>query len=101
QVLDTTQTTDFEAQDELGLLAGVRAHANPNSTISVHLESQQPLAGAQSARFDFEYRNEESPWEQWSLLEIPLASGQGDLLALEGIRLHVRADQSRSLRLSL
>lgn len=101
QALDTTQTTGFEEQDEVGLLAGAVVNANPNSTVSVHLERQSPLTGSQSARLDFEYRNEAEPWEQWSLFEIPLLSEQTDLSALEGIRFQVRADRARQLRLSL
>jgi spore coat protein CotH len=101
QALNTTETTTFETQDDFGLAQGTLLVANPASTVSVGINTSEPLVGERDVKLLFEYGNEPAPWEQWSLFDIPLVTGQNDLSSLVGIRLWVRADQQRSLRFSL
>lgn len=99
--LDVDAVTGFEEQDDFGLLEGPSLMANNNSDVSVSVNETEPLVGEHDLRIGFEYRNEEGPWEQWLQYRVPLLGGQHDMRDLTGIRLWVRADQTRLCRFDL
>jgi hypothetical protein len=99
--IDVAGLTDFENQDTFGLTMGPMLLCNSNSTVSVAVNTEDPLAGSRDLVMSFEYGNETDPWQQWSLYLVPLASGVDDLTGLTGIRMWVRADRARSLRFDI
>jgi spore coat protein H len=100
--IDVTQVTDFEAQDDFGLTMGPSLYCNPNSTVSVAVNTTEPLAGAQDLVMSFEYANEpDDDWGQWTQFTIPFTSGSVDLSSLTGLRIELKADQARTLRLDI
>jgi spore coat protein H len=99
--LSTTGVNDFEAAANFELTMGTTLMCNPSSTVSQSINSTDALEGAQDLRLDFEYRNEQAPWEQWIYYSVPLAAGLEDLSSVTGIRLVAKADRSRNLRLDL
>jgi spore coat protein H len=100
--MDVAQVTDFENQDDFGLTMGPSLYSNPNSTVSVAVNTTEPLGGTQDLVMSFEYANEpDDDWGQWTQFTIPFTSGSVDLSALTGVRLRLKADQARTLRLDI
>lgn len=99
--LSSTAVNDLEEQSDFGLLVGTFYGSNPNSTMSVAVNTTSPLAGARDLVMSFEYANEEESWQQWSYYQVPLAGAPVDLSSMTGIRMLVRSDQSRTLRFNL
>ncbi|MBN2191190.1 MAG: CotH kinase family protein [Polyangiaceae bacterium] len=97
----TTEVNDFEEQDDFGLVMGSILLANANSDVSIAVNVADPMAGSQDLLMSFTYRNEDEPWNQWIHYRVALAEGQVDLRGMTGIRLWVRADRARALRLDL
>lgn len=92
---------DFEAADDDGLNAGTSLMSNAHSTTSVTVNASAPLDGNQSLRIGFGFGDEATAWQQWMLYRIPFASAPADLSKLTGIRLKVRSDHPRVLRLDV
>jgi spore coat protein H len=100
--IDLTGVTGFEDQDDTTLLGpGTWLGANTNSAVSVAVNSVDPMAGAQDVLLSFEYSNEAEAWQQWSAYVVPVSPSPSDLTSLSGIRLWLRADEARTLRLAL
>ncbi|MBN1612147.1 MAG: CotH kinase family protein [Polyangiaceae bacterium] len=100
--IDVTQIADFEDQDDFGLTMGPSLYCNPNSTVSVAVNTTEPLAGAQDLVLSFEYANQpDDDWGQWTQFTIPLTSGSNDLTSFTGVRMWLKADQARTLRLDI
>ena len=100
--LDVNQVADFEDQDDFGLTMGPSLYCNPASTVSVAVNTTEPLAGAQDLVMSFEYANEpDDDWGQWTQFTIPLTSGSNDLTLLAGLRMRLKADKARTLRLDI
>jgi spore coat protein H len=102
--LDPTNQTTFEDMDDLGVALGAVSLANPRSSVHHLLNSDSPLEGAQDLLLEFEYRDEPPPnggWGQWTYFSVPLRGGAQDLRDKSGVRLLVRTDQPRSLRIDL
>ncbi|MBN2194638.1 MAG: CotH kinase family protein [Polyangiaceae bacterium] len=97
----TTVVNGFEEQDDFGLVMGPEFLANPTSTISIAINTTNPMGGGQDVLMSFEYRNEDEPWQQWIHYRAPLAEGLVDVRSMTGIRMWVRADQPRILRFDL
>ena len=101
--LSLSAVNDFEAVDDalLGLLA---AFSNPSTTTKLTLAgaSEPALEGLQSLRFSFEYRNQDqTPWAQWTNLPLGFQDRPVDLSQLTGIRLTLRTDSPRTVRVDL
>jgi len=96
--IDPFSLNDFETLDAFGIRLSTLLLTNPSSSATARPNREEPLSGAQDLRLDFEYRNEASPWEQWSFFRVMLATGALDVRDLEGIRMKVRADSERRLR---
>jgi len=99
--LDVTKVTDFETADDYGISAGTSVMSNGNTTASVELNTTDPIDGAQSLRILFDFGNETTGWQQWMLYRIPLTNAPQDVTKLTGIRLKVRSDQARTVRLDI
>lgn len=97
----TTEVNGFEEQDDFGLVMGPMLLTNPNSDVSIAVNTAEPMVGSQDLLMSFTYRNEVEPWQQWIHYRAALAEGQVDLRGMAGIRLWVRADRARALRLDL
>jgi len=99
--LGLSAVNDFEAADDYGLTAGTTCLANANSTSSVAVNETNPMGGTKSLRILFNFGDESTPWQQWMFYRIPFASAPKDLTALTGIRMKVRSDEPRILRLDI
>jgi spore coat protein H len=95
------QTMDFEANDDYGLTVGTMQMSNGHTTASVALDQTDPIDGAKSLRILFDFGNETTAWQQWTLYRVPLVAAPKDLSALTGIRLKARSNQARTLRFDL
>jgi hypothetical protein len=99
--IDVEAVMGFEAQDDFGLWVGPYLGCNFHSTVSVEVNTSDPMVGDQHVLMSFEYANEEAAWEQWTTYRIPLTLAPYDLTSYAGIRMRVRADQERILRFDL
>ena len=100
--IDTGEVLGFELQDDYTLTTeGTWMYRSPSSTVSVEINTVDPMSGAQDLRLGFQYANGDEPYQQWCSYGMPLAGGANDLTSFTGIRLWVRADQPRVVRLDL
>lgn len=103
--LSLTQANDFEADDATSVALGAAPLCNPRSTVSANLNVALALAGSQDLRLDFVYRNEGdpplNPWGQWIYFPLRLTDAPRVLSTLTGVRLLLRADAPRTLRIDL
>lgn len=102
--LDPTSETNFEDMDDLGVALGAVSLANPRSSVHHLLNAQTPLEGAQDLLLEFEYRDEPPPdggWGQWTYFSVPLRGGAQNLREKTGVRLLVKTDKPRSLRIDI
>ena len=101
--LSTTSVNDFEALDA-EVLALLPSLSNSATTTRIALTSGDELAleGLQSLRLSFEYRNEGVlPWSHWISLNFPFQGRPADLSAPTGIRLTLRTEGPRTVRIDL
>ena len=99
--LSTSAPNDFESLDDT-LVTLVASFSNPNTTTAVTLTGAPALEGLQSLRLSFEYRDEPGrPWEQWTNLPLAFQGRPVDLSQREGIRLTLRTDVPRVVRVDL
>jgi hypothetical protein len=80
---------------------GPMLFCNPNSDVSIAVNTTDPMVGSQDLLMSFTYRNEDEGWNQWIHYRAALAEGEVDVRGLTGIRMWVRADQPRVLRFDL
>lgn len=102
--LDPSSETNFEDMDDLGVALGAVSLANPRSSVHHLLNAQTPLEGTQDLLLEFEYRDEPPPdggWGQWTYFSVPLRGGAQDLREKSGVRLLVKTDKPRSLRIDI
>jgi hypothetical protein len=105
--LSVSRVNDFEALDDT-LLTLLPSFSNATTTTSVSLAGgarsggEPALEGLQSLRLSFEYRNQgQTPWAQWTNLALPFEGRPIDLSKLSGIRLTLRTDSPRVVRVDL
>jgi spore coat protein H len=99
--IDIKRGLDFEQHDNPGLTMGPILLSNPNTAASVEINTTSPLSGKQDLLYSFQFADEQNNWNQWTVYSIPLVSGNNDLSALSGIRVLVRADKKRTLRIDM
>jgi hypothetical protein len=75
--------------------------SNSNTTASVEINASEPVAGAQSIRFLFDFGNETTTYQQWAFYSIPFVSSPADLSSFTGIRVTLRSNATRTLRFDL
>jgi hypothetical protein len=91
---------DFEALDA-SLLALLPSFSNPSTTTSISLAGD-PLEGQKSLRLAFEYRNQDqTPWAQWTNVALGFQNRPVDLSKYSGIRMTLRTDSPRTVRVDL
>jgi hypothetical protein len=102
--LSVSAVNDFEALDD-AVLALLPSFSNPNTSLTLTgaAPSGEPaLAGLQSLLLSFEYRNEgQTPWAQWTNLALAFQGRPIDLSERSGIRLTLRTDSPRTVRVDL
>jgi spore coat protein H len=99
--IDVTKITDFEASDDYGLTDGTLLLCNGHSTDSVAVNTTDPIDGAKTLRISFNFGNETKTWDQWMIYRIPLVAAPKDTTSLTGIRMKIRSDQARTVRLDI
>jgi hypothetical protein len=100
--LDRAAVNDFETAKALELSLGLTLYYNAASTAAVSLNQDAPLAGEQDLLMNFVFRDEPNqPWAQWSGLSLLILDLAEDLSTSSGVRLHLKGDQPRTLRLDL
>jgi spore coat protein H len=92
---------DFEGTDSCGITTGTTQMSNVSSTSSVTVNDTDPIGGAKTLRILFNFVDETKAWDQWMFYRIPFASPPKDLSALAGIRMKVRSDELRTLRVDV
>lgn len=100
-VVDIKEGLSFESCEHHDLATGPLLLSNPNTAASVECNTIFPLSGKHDLLYSFQFADEENAWGQWSFYRIPMAVGDHDVSGLTGIRLLVRADDKRLLRLDL
>jgi hypothetical protein len=104
--LSVSAVNDFEALDD-AVLPLLPTFSNPSSKTSLALAGAEPsgepaLEGQQSLLLSFEYRNEgQTPWAQWTNLALAFQGRPVDLSQHSGIRLTLRTDSPRTVRIDL
>ena len=96
--------TDFETTTPLAAMIALSSETNPQSGGTHRLVRGGAIAGGQDVRFDFELANEihgERAYSQWGVVRLPLALPSVALPGLVRVRLKVRADNVRALRIEL
>jgi len=103
--LDIERRNDFEAASQASVWRSVEIRSNRRSRVAHGLGLRRALAGRADLSFDFELRDESrTPADrflQWASLTLPLAGGAADLRRTEGLRLLLRADAPRELRIDV
>lgn len=103
--LSVTALNDFEHDSMLGITLGIEALANPNTDVTLGLNASGALAGTQDLRADFTYRDPGQPpdpgYQQWIYWLLNLAGGAQDLTNTAQIRLLMRSDRPRVVRVDL
>jgi hypothetical protein len=94
------QLTDFESVSPLSIGLGVTKSSTPETRLQVALGSEGALRGARDLRASFEFRDGDTAWSQWAQIRLPLATTT-TLSTSSSVRLLVRADRARDLRISL
>jgi hypothetical protein len=104
-LLEVGHRNDFEATTEASLWRSAQTLSNRRSRVAHRLGLAHALAGRADLRLDFELRDDshdpEDRFLQWASLMLPLAGGSADLSRIEGVRLRLRADAPRTLRIDV
>jgi spore coat protein H len=97
--------TDFESSTPLTFLLSTSSESNLKSSAYHDLNRRAALGGNADARLEFELRNDSNDpnagaFSQWAVMRLPLEK-QTSLVGLKRIRLRVRADNIRNVRVEL
>jgi hypothetical protein len=104
--LEVPGPSGFEGLTRLGFAMGASALSNGASTVAYGLNATAPIAGASDGRIDFTFRNEnddpaKGAWSQWLNFRLRMAKGTVDLTPVQRVRLRLKADSARTVRLDL
>jgi spore coat protein H len=99
--LDPSGRNGFEQVEANDVVLGAGVAVSRGSWARSSLNHESALEGASDLRVEFHFRNSFLPAWQWLYFPIPLGDGNVDLRERHGLRLRVRADRERNLRLSL
>jgi len=93
----------FESATAIGVKSGLNCNSSPNTDCVFALNSIDPLAGQQDIRLDFVYRDPvnvgATGWQQWISYSFPFAEAYQDLTPMKRLRVLMRADKPRSVRI--
>ncbi|GBU23045.1 hypothetical protein R80B4_02959 [Fibrobacteres bacterium R8-0-B4] len=100
--LKPAQVNDFEFTLASDNMYWVQKYFSGNSEGSVTHNKVNPLSGAADMRFDFTFRETDNPkaWDVWANIQ-PEFEQPADLSNLKEIRVTLRGDRARNLRISL
>lgn len=93
--------TDFETADDYGVNTGTSIMSNAHSTSGATVNQTDPVSGARTLRIVFDFGDETAGYQQWMMYRMPLASAPDDLRTFTGIRMKVRSNEKRILRLDV
>jgi spore coat protein H len=100
--LDVAAVNDFEAATPLGIRFGNPARAGRGSSFEVRLREGDALTGERHLELGFELQDSGEPWTQWARFTLPFDSPDAaDLTGKSLLRLVLRADAPRTIRISL
>ncbi len=99
--LAVDRVEDFENLDDIEVWMGTEIMYGSNTAAFPSLDRDDPIQGTQSLKYSFDYGNGDKAWQQWAYIHIPFRGGYQDVSRLAGIRMKVRADKGRTLRLNL
>lgn len=100
--LDVSAVNHFEAATPLGIRFGNPARSGLGSSFEVRLGESDALAGERHLELGFELKDSSEPWTQWTRFTLPFDSPDpADLTGRSLLRLVLRADAPRTLRISL
>jgi hypothetical protein len=103
--LSPTSKNDFETATSLGAKLAFAIRANVNSEVSQEVQTTGALDGKQDIRLKFVYRDPSGlpghGWQHWINYFMPFANGFHDLTSVAQVRLLLRTDQPRTVRIEL
>ena len=104
-VLDLARRNDFETTSQASVWHSVEARSNRRSRVAHGLGLGHALSGRADLRFDFELRDDSRSsadrFLQWASLSLPLSGGAAELGGVERVRLRLRADGPRGVRIDV
>ncbi len=96
---------DFETATSLGAQVACATRASVNSDVRQEVRTTDALDGHQDIRVTFVYRDPsgspDEAWRQWIQYSMPLADGARNLTSVTHVRLLLRTDQPRTVRIEL
>jgi len=100
--LNPKQLNDFEFKLASSNMYWVQKYFSNNSEGSVTHNDKNPLYGTADMRFDFTFRETDNPkaWDVWGNFQ-PEFEQPADFSSLKEIRIALRGDRARNLRISL
>jgi hypothetical protein len=103
--LSLTSINNFETATSLGTRLAFAIRANVNSDVSQNVRTTGALDGHQDLLLKFVYRDPselpDSGWRQWIYYFMPFTNGFGDLTSVPRLRLLLRTDRPRIVRIEL
>ncbi len=99
--LRTDAVNDFEAVKPVQFAMGATLGPNPATSADRTINTTGPLAGAQDARVDFTYRTDKNTAWTWLTYRIVFKKLPVDLNAFKRLRLRMRTDKARNVRIEL
>ena len=99
--IDVVKTNDFEDQNDAGVNMGPQVYKNASSDLSASVNTDSPINGKKSAVLSFSFADGKDAWGQWINYLVLLKGGARDVSTFSGIRMWIRADRKRDLRIEL
>lgn len=100
--LSLRSNNDFETATSLGAQLAFAIRANVNSEASQEAHTTGALDGKQDIRLNFVYRDpSDHGWRQWINYFMPFTDGFHDLTSVGQVRMLLRTDQPRTVRIEL
>ncbi len=99
--LRTDAVNDFEAVNAVQFAMGATMNPNPASSAVRMINQMAPLAGASDARVEFVYRTDKVTSSTWLNHRIVFKKGPVDLNAFKRVRLRMKTDKPRNVRIEL
>lgn len=103
--LSLKSNNDFETATSLGARLACAIRANAGSEASQEVNTTGSLDGKQDIRLKFVFRDSSAQrvhgWQQWLNYFMPFKNGFHDLTSVAQVRLLLRTDQPRTVRIEL
>lgn len=103
--LSLASNNDFETATSLGARLAFPIRASANTGVSQEVNTKGALDGKQDIRLNFVYHDPSSTpshgWRQWIDYFMPFNSGFHDITSVSQVRMILRTDQPRTVRVEL